>query len=333
MKTLLRPGLVLGFTLALAARILAAEPALPVKLTQLDDRVRVEIGGQLFTEYIFKGASRPYCYPVNAVDGTSLVRDYPMKVTAGEDQDHKHHRALMFAHSDANKIDFWNEGTSGTPYPKGNTVNQGILGVKSGNLGLLRTKNRWEAPDGKLIATDETIIKFHGTATARAIDYEVKIQATPDAPLVLGDHKDGTMAIRVAQWMNAPRKQGQREIPGNGTIVTSTGERNTAAWGKRAPWCDYHAPKDGKTYGIAIFDHPQNLRHPTWWMAREYGLFAANPFGQRDFESTKEKPLPAGLGDYKIPAGGSLTLRYRFYFHLGDEKAGKVAEAYAEYIK
>jgi hypothetical protein len=308
---------------------LGAAAPLPVKLTPLGDRVRVEVGGQLFTEYIFQGASRPYCYPVNAVDGTSLVRDFPMKETPGEDHDHPHHRALMFAHSDANKIDFWNEGRAGTPYPKGNTVNQGIREAKSGDVGELRTSNRWESPDGKLIATDDTTIRFRGTADARMLDYEVTIHALPDAPLVLGDNKDGTMAIRIAQWMNAPRKERGKDIAGAGKIVTAKGDRDGAAWGTRADWCDYYAAKDGKTYGVAIFDHPQNLRHPTWWMAREYGLFAANPFGQHDFEVAAKHPR--NIGDYTIPAGGSLTLRYRFYFHLGDEQQAKVAEQYAAY--
>ena len=185
------------------------------------------------------------------------------------------------------------------------------------------------SPDGKLIATDDTTLRFRGNATARTLDYEVTIHAQPDTPLVLGDNKDGTMSIRVAQWMNAPRKDKGKDVPGRGTIITANGDRNGAAWGKRAPWCDYSAPKDGKTYGIAIFDHPQNLRHPTWWMAREYGLFAANPFGQKDFEPAAKHPV--GKGDHTVAAGGKLTLRYRFYFHSGDEKSGKVAEAYAAY--
>ena len=300
-----------------------------VKLTPLADRVRVEIGGELFTEYFFKGASRPYCYPILAVDGTSLVRDFPMKQTPGEDVDHPHHRALMFAHANVNRVDFWNEGTAGTSFPKGNTVHDGFIETKSGPVGVIRTKNRWVDPAGKLIANDETTIRFHGNAEARMLDYEVTIKALPDTPLVMGDNKDGTMSIRVAQWMTMPHKLSGKDIEGHGHIVTAQGARDADAWGTRADWCDYFSEYKGKTYGVAIFDHPQNLRHPTWWMARDYGLFTANPFGQKDFEIAEKHP--PGKGDYTIPAGGTLTLRYRFYFHMGDEKAGKVAERYADY--
>ena len=137
------------------------------------------------------------------------------------------------------------------------------------------------------------------------------------------------MAIRVAQWMTLPHKYQKKDVPGAGHYVTSEGLRDAAAWGTRAAWCDIFAERNGKTYGIAIFDHPQNVRHPTWWMARDYGLFTANPFGQKDFEVAAKHP--PGKGDYTIPAGGTLTLRYRFYFHMDDEKAAKVAERYADY--
>ena len=77
-----------------------------------------------------------------------------------------------------------------------------------------------------------------------------------------------------------------------------------------------------------MFDHPQNPRHPTTWHVRSYGLFAANPFGLHDFEN---KPL--GTGDLTIPAGKSVTFRYRFYLHKGDEVQAKVAEHYQNYVQ
>ena len=133
------------------------------------------------------------------------------------------------------------------------------------------------------------------------------------------------MAIRLAETMRlTPNKHNAGKAGGH--IVQSTGVRDQATWGKKAVWCDYHGPVDGKTLGVAIFDHPSNPRHPTWWHVRDYGLFAANPFGVHDFEKK-----PAGTGDLKVPAGQSVTFKYRFYIHEGDEQQSKVAQRYEEY--
>lgn len=316
---------------ALPAR--GAESAGPVKVTPLADRVRVEIDGRLFTEYVYgDGSSRPYCYPIIAADGTGLTRDFPMKDTPGEDRDHPWHKSLMFAHSMVGGVDFWNEGTGDagkSPKEKGRITHDAITETSGGQIGVIRATNKWLAPDGRLICTDDRTIRIRNLPDGRLLDFEVTLHALPDAPLLLGDNKDGTMAIRLAQWMTMPHKYKGNPVPGNGHIVTAKGDRDAAAWGKRAEWCDYHAPHQGKIYGVAIFDHPQNISHPTWWMARDYGLFAANPFGRHDFEGLKDQPH---IGDRTIPAGGSLTLRYRFYFHEGDEVAAKVAARYADYV-
>ena len=135
------------------------------------------------------------------------------------------------------------------------------------------------------------------------------------------------MAIRLAETMRLKPNKFNVGKP-TGHIVQSTGVRDADTWGKRAEWCDYYGPVNGKIVGVAIFDHPQNPRHPTWWHVRDYGLFAANPFGVHDFEKK-----PAGTGNLNVSAGKSVTFRYRFYIHRGDEKEGRVAQYYQEYTK
>jgi hypothetical protein len=113
-----------------------------------------------------------------------------------------------------------------------------------------------------------------------------------------------------------------------GHAVNSEGHRDGDLWGKRAKWVDYWGDVEGKTVGIAIFDHPSNPRHPTWWHARSYGLVTANPFGIHDFEDK-----PAGTGDMVIKQGESVTFRHRFLFHEGDAESAEIEKAYAAFAE
>lgn len=317
----MRPRLVTLLAAALLTPLTALLSAAPdAKVIRTDDRVRVELGGQLFTEYLFSGGPRPYFYPVIAADGTQLNRDFPMKKdVAGEETDHPHHRSLWFTHGAVNGVDFWSEGKG-----KGLIVNESVEASAKGSVATIHARNKWVAPDGAVYCTDDTTVRLSAIPEGRQIDYEVTIKAPADKPVVLGDTKEGSMAMRVAQWLTPVHTSGKKKTEGVGTIINAEGVLNSDTWSKRSTWVDYHAPKDGKIYGIAMFDNPKNPRYPTWWHVRDYGLFAANPFGQHDFEKdSKDNPK---AGDLTVPAGGSVTFRYRLYFHMGDEKTAKVAE-------
>ena len=301
-----------------------------VKLTQSDDRVRVEINGELFTEYVFKGAPHVYYYPLLGPGAARMTRDWPMKDTPGEEQDHPHHRSLWFSHGSVNKQDFWSES------PKaGSILHDKFLEVKSGPTeGVIRSANNWVALDGKVVCTDERTFRvFTRPNNERLFDFEITIKAPADSEVVFGDTKEGSMAIRVAETMRLtkPKAKGEKKAaPGEGHIVQNTDARDQKTWGQRADWCDYYGPVGGKTVGIAIFDHPSNPVHPTYWHVRDYGLFAANPFGIHEFTNKKE---PEDAGNLTIASGKSITFKYRFYLHEGDEQQAKVAERYKEYVK
>jgi hypothetical protein len=291
-----------------------------VQITRLTDRLRVEINGQLFTEYLYKDVPRPYCYPLIGPGDVAMTRDWPMKNTPGEEHDHQHHRSLWFAHGSINGHDFWSEQKA-----FGKTVHEDFLEVKSGpEAGVIRERNKWVAADGTVVCTDERTLRFYNPSrpSERLMDFEITLNAS-NGELTFGDTKEGTMAVRLAETMRLTGKVGK------GHIVNSAGVRDGQTWGKRADWCDYYGPVEGKTVGLAIFDHPQNPRHPTWWHVRDYGLFAANPFGQHDFESLPNKTA----GNLVVPAGKSVTFRYRFYLHEGDDQQANVAEKYKEYAR
>ncbi len=290
-----------------------------VQLTQLPDRVRVELNGQLFTEYFFKDVPRPYCYPVLGPGGLQMNRDWPMKDSPNEQHDHHHHRSLWFAHGSVNGKDFWDEEKV-----YGKIVHDGFIEVKSGQeSGVLSAKNNWVFADGTVVCRDERTLRFYNPESRpeRVMDFEITLFASNGA-LTFGDTKEGTMAVRLAETMRLHGKVG------HGHIVNSNGVRDGATWGKRADWCDYFGPVNDQIVGLAIFDHPENPRHPTWWHVRDYGLFAANPFGQHHFENLPD----AHAGDLTVPAGQSIKFRYRFYFHQGNEEQAKVADHYRDYV-
>jgi hypothetical protein len=290
-----------------------------VAISRHQDRLTVKIDGQLFTEYFFKDVPRPYCYPVIGPGGAPMTRNWPMNTTPNEEHDHPHHRSFWFAHGSINGYDFWSEEKG-----YGKTVHDAFTEVKSGSkVGTIRSRNKWIANDGTLVCTDDRTLRVYEPANPdeRVVDFEITLHAS-QGPLTFGDTKEGTMALRLAETM---RLKGP---VGHGHIINSEGVRDGDTWGKRADWCDYYGPVDGKTVGVAIFDHPQNPRHPTWWHVRDYGLFAANPFGEHDFEKLRDKTA----GNLTVLAGHDLTFRYRFYFHSGDATQAQVARRYHEYV-
>lgn len=292
-----------------------------VEIIELPGKLRVELDGVLFTEYLAADLPRPILYPVFGPGQVSMTRDWPMRESINEERDHVHHRGLWFTHGAVNGVDFWTEHANA-----GKIVHEKFTKISSGRKGIIKSRNKWVSADNKVICHDERTLLIHGSENPRVLDYEVRVIAS-QGDLVLGDTKEGTMAIRVNESMRVkpnPHNKGKAI----GRIVQDTGVIGAETWGKRATWTDYSGPIMGKTMGIAIFDHPKNPRHPTWWHVRDYGLFAANPFGIHDFENKSR-----GEGDLKIPAGKSVTFRYRFVFHEGDETEAAIADLFKQYSR
>jgi len=295
----------------------AAEKKSGVQITEAEGKLRITINGELFSEYHYKDVSRPYLYPLIGPKELPMTRNWPMAEAPNEEHDHPHHRSWWHAHGEVNGHDFWSESAKA-----GKTVHDGFIEVKSGEKeGIIRSRNKLVSKEGQTICTDERTLRIYSTGPHRVFDFEITTTAS-EGDLVFGDTKEGTTALRVAETMRLKGKVGK------GHIVNSDGVRDGATWGKRAKWVDYHGPVKEQLVGAAIFDHPSNPRHPTYWHVRDYGLFAANAFGIHDFEK-KEK----GVGDLKLKNGEKVTFKYRFYLHEGDEKAGRVEEQYQAYVK
>jgi hypothetical protein len=241
---------------------------------------------------------------------------------AGEDHDEPHQRAMYFAHGDINGFDFWGEASfarwSDHPVSTfGRTVFRAIDEIRGGDDGgSLRATFDLVTPAGT-IAEETQTYNFSGDDQSRIIDCEFAIRAS-HGPVTMGDTKEGTFAIRVVKALDSPPG---RMVSANG----ASGEKGI--WGKRAEWVDYYGRVADEEVGIAVFDHPQNLRAPTYWHARAYGLLAANPFGLKPFTGDRSQN-----GRYVIPAGEALEFRYRVFIHHGDPLQAQVGQAYRRFV-
>lgn len=266
--------------------------------------------GELVSKYLYNNSRqfKPYFYPLNAPGGLCVTEDGP--------EDHIHHRSMWTAHGDINGVDFWTE----TP-ESGRQIVKTVSIEDSEDSGTIESGEVWITKTGSQVIDVFRRFIFRKTANGlRIIDVEVDFKASY-GDVKLGDTKEGgIISLRVAPSM--------RGIAG-GTIRNSRrGVGEAGCWGKRAEWCDYTGSVNGKTVGIAIFDHPINLRHPTYWHVRDYGLFAANPFGISYFEGDKSLN-----GSLTIGKGDCLRFKYRVLVHLGLVDSKSLNKVFTDYCR
>ena len=317
----MKPAFLLFLAIALP---LAAE----VKITRQADRITVDIDGQPYTAlFIGPEAPKPYLHPLRSASGKIVTRAYPMETNVeGEAHDHPHHRGLWFTHGDVNGYDYWaNEPSQKSP-KKGRVVLKNVGKLQSGrNSGSLAATFDWLDPQGKALLSESRNMIFYSHPTLRTIDIDITLRALEQVKF--GDTKEGTFAIRITAGLEEPQRRSPAVPPRTGQMVSAEGKKGEKeVWGKRSPWVDYAGELEGEKLGIAIFDHPSNPKHPTYWHSRSYGLFASNIFGEHDFYGDKTRD-----GSVTVNAGGTLRFRYRVVVHPGDAASAGIAKMYQEW--
>jgi hypothetical protein len=249
---------------------------------------------------------KPFLYPLRTVSGRNLSRRFPVESLPGENTDHAWHRGLWWGHGLINGHDFWRE-----------------LGRdKTSRLVRTNDKDRFAmvTPNGDRIGTNRQRYTLTDDGPLRYIDAHIQIFADQSQALTFGDTDDGGFAFRLSDAFREDR--GARLINANGLEGTKT------IWGQAARWVDYSAVIDGTPVGVAVFDHPANLRHPTQWHARGYSLCAANPFAGKSFSKNKGPD-----GAYVLKSGQVLTFKYRVLIHEGPCDAPRIEVLYQNWSR
>src|SRR6202051_1262047 len=319
------------FILAAATFLMCCLVAIPssserisVVANEQERRVDVRIDGQPFTAYIWPSTlKKPVLYPLRTAKGTIVTRGYPLEQRSGERIDHPHHAGLWFNYENVNGIDFWNnsDAIKAENAPKMGTILQRkIVSAKNGaQQGELDVETDWVTFDKKTLLNERTHFVFRGGPGWRSVDRLTTLQAL-DTKGNFKDEKDGVLGLRVLRALEVPSDKPEiyTDASGrpttvakldntgvNGTYLTSEGKKGAAAWGTRGRWCNLSGLVANEPVTITILDHPSNPGFPTYWHARGYGLFAANPLGQKIFSNGKEE-LNLSLAPH-----ATATFRYR----------------------
>ena len=314
-----------------------------IEFTDLPAEKKVDVlaDGKPFTSFCwYDSIYKPILYPVYTSAGTEITRGFPLKPRAGESTDHRHQVGIWLNYGNVNGLDFWGNGS------------EGKWGVKSGEIKHLNiekmvagtgeasfiTNESWVDSIGNEILAEKTEYHFIASGAIRMIDRITTLTATGDT-VKFKDTKEGMFGIRVARQLQLPTKEDivLKESNGGTTTVkalatdditgnyrSSEGITGDSVWSTRAKWMDLCGTIGHEKISLVVCDHPKNQSYPTYWHARGYGLFSANPLGAYDFTQGKETL------NFRIPAGKSATFRYRVIINSGADLTDPEINAYSE---
>lgn len=304
-----------------------------IQLIRNDSETKVDviIDGSLFTSYIFPDTlEKPVLYPIMTATGTEVTRGFPISPRAGERFDHPHHLGLWFNYGDVNGLDFWNNSSAIPSDQKsryGHIVHKEIKTISSGaEEGILEVELEWQNEAGEMLLTENTTFIFSGKGNNRSIDRVTQLKAG-NKEVSLKDNKEGMLGLRVARQLEHPSDKPElftdasgkvTDVPSlnnegvTGNYISSNGLEGNEVWGTRGEWVSLNGEIEEENISIVILDHPTNPGFPTYWHARGYGLFAANPLGQKALSNGKDEL------NFSLEAAESVTFRYRILLISGE---------------
>lgn len=320
-----------GLGMILSFSALHAQEKIRVQQDPLRQKITISVGRQLFTEFIFTDTmEKPFLYPIMAPNGQTITRGFPWNPQPNDPTDHPHHIGLWFNYENVNGLDFWNNSYNIPAEKKpqyGWIRTQKIVKAVSGAKGRLVYLANWTDQHKNVLLTERTTYTFSVINGNRVIDRITELTAVQDVSFP--DVKDGMLGLRVAHELELPvqetkeykddkgivtKVKATKDASVTGNYLTSEGKQGNAAWGTRGNWCMLYGKKGGDTISIVMIDHPSNIGYPTYWHARNYGLFSANPLGQKVFSQGKQ------VLNFALTKGKTASFRYRVVIASGKER-------------
>ena len=217
---------------------------------------------------------KPYIKELCTPSGVNVLLDAP--------PDHLHHHGLMFACA-VNNVDFWGEAVGSAdghfePQPgkqlHGRLSDEAIMERAGHRLARFADDVRWVSPpstvpvlyEGRRVRAGRM-----GKPEATVLTWESRLTCpmSKESIVFSGSHYHG-LGMRFVRSMDA---SGEFRNPDNKPGIVFRGEERLV----RSRWCAYTAQAEGKTVTVAMFDHPENARHPATWfmMAKPFAYMSA----------------------------------------------------------
>jgi hypothetical protein len=267
-----------------------------------EGKCEIRIGNNPFASYMCRDdhIRRPYFANVHSLHGVQVTRNHP------SDDDHaKVHPGLWMAFGNISGADFWANRAQvrHVEFIKEPTAN--------GRLATFAVKNSYEASN-RVICDEECQFTLNVEPEGILLIWESVFHSN-EHDFYFGDSKEMGLGVRVATPLT---------VRNGGQIIDSQGRINEeGVWGKQADWCQCSGTIDGQQAGVMLMPDPKNFRR-SWFHVRDYGLLAANPFGQSAFTKNNASHVVVKAGK---------PFRLRFGVFIWDAESGKAPSGDAIY--
>lgn len=240
-------------------------------------------------------------HPLGLLDGTSLTWYRP--------PDHPWHRALWFSWKFINQGNYWEEDRKSEKSEGVSELMESRIDARDDFSARIDQLIAYHAEGQPPLLTEQRRIHvsrpdesgsyvIRWRSTFLAIADKVELDRTPIEGQPGGKSWGGYagLSLRLASDLSEWR------------VIDSEGRKGLEASAQRSQWLDYSGKlPGGKWAGIAVFDHPTNLRYPSPWYV------IMNPEEPFAYFS----PAVLYFDPYMLRKGEQLTLKYQILVHEG----------------
>ncbi len=238
----------------------------PMRITTEENVVSVYEDDSVLLRYHYRDVPfKPCVQQLFSPRGVNVLRDAPA--------DHLHHHALMFAVA-VDGVDFWGEQQA-----PGRQVHRCFTDTRVDKRVDVPLAGFTEQLDWVNPRSQELLLKEHRTikvcqlddfkATLLSWQSRFGVPSGKESATLTGSHYFG-LGMRFLKSMDT-----------GGALFNAEGKAGETVRGDerlvRADWCAYTAKANGKVVTVAMFGHPDNLRHPTQWftMTKPFAYLSA----------------------------------------------------------